>query len=205
MPLQRKIVTINFAYKPLRRLSGSDYSNGDNYHYTYDAVGNQLTLESMVTGQTSNVAYVYDDANRLVDVNGVPYTWDNNGNLLNDGVNVYAYDSANRLIAFSGPQGAVSYAYNGLGDRLQETVDGITTTFAMDLNTGLTQALSDGTNTYLYGLERIAQVNADTEFFLGDALGSVRQMADEAGQVNYTRAYDPYEVRCGSTARYIMY
>ncbi|OGO29173.1 MAG: hypothetical protein A2Z16_00800 [Chloroflexi bacterium RBG_16_54_18] len=38
----------------------------------------------------------------------------------------------------------------------------------MDLNpstslragVGLTQALSDGTNTYLYGLERIAQVNA---------------------------------------------
>jgi len=28
-------------------------------------------------------------ANRLTDVGGVTYTWDNNGNLLNDGVNTY--------------------------------------------------------------------------------------------------------------------
>ncbi len=105
-------------------------------------------------------------------------------------MNDYAYDSTNRLIAFIGQQ-AINYAYNGLGDRLQETVDGVTTTFKMDLNAGLTQALSDGTNTYLYGLARIAQSNTDTEYFLGDALGSVRQMADGASQITYVRAYDP--------------
>lgn len=49
-----------------------------------------------------------------------------------------------------------SYVYNGLNDRLQETVNGSTTTFSMDLNAGLTQALSDGTNTYIYGVDRIA-------------------------------------------------
>jgi len=45
----------------------------------------------------------------------------------------------------------------------------------LDLNTGLTQVLSDGTTTYLYGLGRIAQLNTDTlmtDYFLGDALGS---------------------------------
>jgi hypothetical protein len=36
-------------------------------------------------------------------------------------------------------------------------VNGNPTTFTMDLNTGLTQALSDGTNTYIYGNGRIAQ------------------------------------------------
>ncbi len=194
--------TITYTYDPLYRLTAADYSNGDYYHYVHDSVGNRLTQESLVEGQPTTNTYVYDDANRLISVNGVTYTWDNNGNLLNDGTNGYTYDTANRLIAFSGPQ-AINYAYNGLGDRLQETVDGVTTTFRMDLNTGLTQALSDGTNTYLYGLERIAQVNADTEYFLGDALGSVRQMADEAGQVNYMRTYDPYGVvrETGGTAQ----
>jgi len=43
---------------------------------------------------------------------------------------------------------------------LQETAaSGATTTFTMDLNTGLTQALSDGTYTYIYGNGRIAQVD----------------------------------------------
>jgi YD repeat-containing protein len=123
-------------------------------------------------------------------VDGVEYSWDNNGNLIYDGVNTYAYDTANRLTAFSNQQSAVSYAYNGLGDRLRETVNGQTTTFTMDLNAGLTQALSDGTNTYLYGLDRIAQVNgASTDYFLGDALGSVRQMTDVNGALTYVRAY----------------
>jgi len=41
-------------------------------------------------------------------------------------------------------------------------MNGQTTTFTMDYNTGLTQALSDGTNTYIYGLDRIAQTHAFT-------------------------------------------
>ena len=95
-------------------------------------------------------SYLYDDANRLTSVNGVTYTWDDNGNLLNDGVNTYTYDSANRLKTIVNQQSSIVNQYNGLGDRLQETVNGSTTTFTMDLNTGLTQALSDGANTYLY-------------------------------------------------------
>jgi RHS repeat-associated protein len=87
-----------------------------------------------------------------------------------------------------------SYQYNGLGDRLQETVNGSTTTFMMDLNTGLTQALSDGTNDYIYGVGRIAQVNTGTEYFLGDALGSVRQLVNNTGEITYSRVYDPYGV-----------
>jgi YD repeat-containing protein len=71
-------------------------------------------------------------------VDGVAYTWDDNGNLLDDGVNTYAYDHANRLMTVTGPEITASYAYNGLGDRLEQTVDGIPTQFTMDLASGLT-------------------------------------------------------------------
>jgi RHS repeat-associated protein len=69
--------------------------------------------------------------------------------------------------------------------------------YTLDLNTGLTQVLSEsapqgyGTTDYLYGNGRIAQVNTTTEFFLGDALGSVRQMTDSTGEVTFARGYDP--------------
>jgi len=83
---------------------------------------------------------------------------------------------------------------------LQKTVNSQTTTFAMDPNAGLTQTLSDGANTYLYGADRIAQVNAaGTEYFLGDALGSVRQMVDSSGAVTLARSYDPYGVVTASS------
>ncbi len=78
--------------------------------------------------------------------------------------------------------------YGGLGDRHQQ--NGVN--YTLDLNAGLTQVLSDGTNTYLYGNGRISQHATQTEYFLGDALGSVRQLADTAGAVTLTQSYSPY-------------
>ena len=62
---------------------------------------------------------------------------------------------------------------------------------------GLTQTLSDGTNTYIYGLDRIAQLNTSsqiTDYYMTDALGSVRQLTNGTGAVTYASAYDPYGV-----------
>jgi RHS repeat-associated protein len=93
----------------------------------------------------------------------------------------------------NGQSSTASYAYDGLGDRLQQTVGGQTTTYTLDINAALSQVLSDGTNTYLYGVDRIAQQNeTDTEYFLGDDLDSVRQLTNNTGDVTLTRAYDPY-------------
>jgi RHS repeat-associated protein len=187
-------IIINYIYDPLNRLTEANYDNGDYYHYNYDAAGNRETQATFLSGLLTNTTYDYDNANRLIDVNGVTYAWDNNGNLLSDGVNNYTYDSANRLSTLTSPSVNASYAYNGLGDRLQETMNGNTTTFTMDLNMGLTQALSDGTNSYIYGVGRIAQVNTGTEYFLGDALGSVRQLTNASGSITYASAFDPYGV-----------
>jgi RHS repeat-associated protein len=157
--------------------------------YTYDAVGNHLTQESIVNNLPSTVNYQYDDANRLSGVDSVSYAYDANGNLLNDGTNTYVFDAANRLISING---TTTYTYNGLGDRLSQTVGSQTTNYALDLNAGLTQVLDDGSNTYTYGLGRISQTDTTTEYFLGDALGSVRQLTDPAGDITLAKSYDPY-------------
>ena len=204
-------VTITYQYDSLYRLTGAVYSDPNNpgagdrsYQYTYDAVGNRLSQTITIGGVTASTTYAYDAANRLISVTSdqysvTSYQWDNNGNLLSDGVNTYMYDAANRLSSVTSNQSSplgdfavTSYGYNGLNDRLQETVNGSTTTFTMDLNTGLTQALSDGTYTYTYGLGRIAQYDTTAEYFLGDALGSVRQLTDPNGNLTLSKAYDPY-------------
>lgn len=181
-------MTIDYTYDPLNRLTAADYSMGDSYLYTYDAVGNRLSQESMVNGLPSTVNYEYDSANRLASVNGVNYTFDDNGNLLSDGTDTYNYDSANRLISVNGTN---TYAYNGLGDRLIQNG----TQYTLDLNSGLTQVLSEGTTTYTYGLGRVSQLqggNDAPEYYLTDALGSVRQLTHESGAIVLTRSYDPY-------------
>jgi RHS repeat-associated protein len=58
----------------------------------------------------------------------------------------------------------------------------------------LTQVLSDGNYDYLYGMGRIAQKVMPylTEYYLTDALGSVRQVVSNAGEVTLSKRYDPY-------------
>ncbi len=199
---QSGATTITYTYDPLYRLTGAEYSSGDSFEYTYDAVGNRLSETACIgvscTPTTTN--YVYDNANRLTSVGGVTYTWDDNGNLLSDGVNTYTYNHTNRLTAFSNPQSAVSFGYNGLGDRLRQTANSVTTNYTLDLNAGLTQALADGTNTYLYGQGRIAQYHdMEKEYFLGDALGSLRQMVNTSGEVTLAKGYEPYGEVLSST------
>jgi len=64
---------------------------------------------------------------------------------MSDGIITYAYDHTNRLISIDDPTLTASFAYNGLGDRRQQTVNGQTTNYTLDLAAGLTQVLADGT------------------------------------------------------------
>lgn len=185
-------VTIDYTYDPLYRLVSAVYTGTitSTIGYSYDEVGNRLTQD--IDGVVTN--YTYDDANRLLAVNNVDYEWDDNGNLLNDGINTYVYNQANRLVSVNGQ---TTFGYNGLGDRLRQTVNGVTTTYANDYAAGLTQVLSDGTNTYLYGPStgsggRLGQYDNTMQYLGADGLGSVRQIYNSAGIVQMNGRYDPF-------------
>ena len=87
-----------------------------------------------------------------------------------------------------------TYAYNGLGNRVSQTLNaGTPVRYVLDQAAGLVQVLSDGSYTYLYGNDRLAQQSiSETEYFLTDALGSVRQLVDSEGEITLNRSYDPY-------------
>ena len=58
--------TITYAYDPLYRLTAADYDDGTYFHYTYDAVGNPVSLRTGANGRLTevtpggSVSYVYD-------------------------------------------------------------------------------------------------------------------------------------------------
>ena len=103
------------------------------------------------------------------------------------------HDIDRRLTSVDG----VGYSWD---DRLEMTTNGITTThYTLDLAAGLTQVLDDGEFTYLYSSGRVAQYGATgVQYFLGDALGSVRQLVDSSGEVLLARSYEPYGEVLGS-------
>jgi RHS repeat-associated protein len=199
-PLGASVATttrvISYTYDSLYRLTGAEYSTGESFAYTYDAVGNRLSLVTS-SGSTS---YEYDAANRLTSVNGVVYTWDNNGNLLNDGVRTYAYDHANRLTSVTSGTVITQFSYDGLGNRIATTVDGVSTRYALDMAGGLPEVIvvtTGGASTqYLQVAGQIlAQYDSGTwGYILPDHLGSVRAETNALGQVTVARDFDPFGV-----------
>jgi YD repeat-containing protein len=182
--IQQKSVdqTIDYTYDPLGRLTNANYDDGRYYTYTYDAVGNRLTE----TTEEGTDTYIYDANNRISSLNGTYYGYDGNGNLRWDSKQFYSYDGANHLTQLADIFNAkmYTYSYDGLGDLLNSTTlawstgESSNTNYIQDIAGGLSQVLSDGTNTYLYGYNRISQTNADkVGYFLDDAIGSVRQAA----------------------------
>ncbi len=128
----------------------------------------------------------------------VTYTWDNNGNLLNDGSALYRYDPANRLISTTLGGATSLFNYTGDGARLKQVVNSVVTTYTQDLAASLPvvlQAKTGVTTTkYLYtlGTRPLAQNTTAWEYLLPDALGSVRQIVDANGNVTLVKSYEPY-------------
>jgi YD repeat-containing protein len=167
-------VIIDYSYDGLYRLTKAEYSTGEVFEYTYDATGNRLTQTVTIDEVPVITTYTYDDANRLVQVGGQAYTWDNNGNLLDDGQRQYYYDPVNRLTALVEGGDTTYYLYNGQGDRIAQIEDGVQTPYILDLNAGLTQVLNDGTTAYVYGLKLVSQSDGIYDDFpLQDGLGPV--------------------------------
>ncbi len=187
---QRTETIIHYDYDPLYRLTNADYSTGETYAYNYDPVGNRL--QQIIDGDTTS--YLYDDANRLQSVDGTPYTFDANGNLLNSDTMTNTWDAVNRLTKIVNPKSEIVNRYNGVNDRVGQTVGITTTYFALDVQ-GLPEVIytSEG-NAYLHlpGVTVAESSTGETRYLLSDGLGSIRQAVDESGAVVAYNEFDPY-------------
>ena len=206
-PQEHLTRTITYTYDPLHRLTGAEYSTGERYEYAYDAVGNR-TAYTVTTplGGTTVTTYTYDAANRLLASaspgHSVTYTWDDRGNLTNDGVFTYTYNAAGRLVRAQSITATIVYTYTADGLRVGQAVAGAVTTYAWDWASAVPELLSQSTNhqstAYLVGHETLGWWDgAAWAYILADGLGSVRQAADATGAVAATREWDPYGVEVG--------
>ena len=75
------------------------------------------------------IGYTPNDLNQYDDVGGTQISYDANGNLTSDGVNIYTYDSHNQLVGVSAPGKTVTLEYDPFGRIYSKTVNGQTTTY----------------------------------------------------------------------------
>jgi RHS repeat-associated protein len=132
-----------------------------------------------------------------------------NGNVLLSTGESFAYNSEIRLTSMN--RGAVTLLYDGDGNRVAKTVNGVTTRYLVDdMNpTGLPQVVEETVNNvvqrqYTYGLQLISenQVVGNTwtvSFYGVDGAGSVRQLTNSNGVVTDTYEYDAFGNEVSST------
>ena len=58
--------------------------------------------------------------------------------MTSDGMNTHVWDRANRLLSYDGH----SYAYDGLGNRVSQTVSAVITSYLLDVQPGLVKVIA---------------------------------------------------------------
>jgi RHS repeat-associated protein len=190
--------TIRYGYDALSRLTSESRTgyiraelNGT-VAYDYDAVGNRLARASTLATLPSSTD-TYDTNDRLTrDV------YDANGNTLVSGSTQYTYDFADHLTTTD--PGAVTILYDGDGQRVAQTFQGVTTHYLLDERnpTGYAQVVEELVEStvqrvYTYGRQRLSQTQASgTSFYGYDGHGSTRLLTDTQGAVSDTYDYDAF-------------
>jgi RHS repeat-associated protein len=212
--------TEQWNYDGIYRLTSETISLAPSGHngiasYSLDPVGNRLSDSSSLSSISSGSwGYNSDD-----EVSSESY--DPNGNVTSTGGKTFAYDSENHLMSMTASGTSVSIVYDGDGNRVAKSVNGVTTYYLVDdLNpTGYAQVVEElaasGTveRQYTYGLQRISEnqllSNVWTANFYGyDGGGNVRNLTSSAGAVTDTYEYDAFGnalVMTGSTPNEFLY
>jgi YD repeat-containing protein len=221
-------LSIGFTYDSADRLTSVSRSNGMAVEYTYDQGSNltsitykknavmigNLTYEYDATGRRVKIggslartslpqafiSAVYGAANRLTQRAGATFTYDENGNLTNDGTFTYNWNARNQLTSMSGPGLAASFQYDASGARISKTVNGQSTSYFYD-GPDVVQELSGTSplaNILIGGLDKplVRTDGSGTRTPLTDAQGSTLALTDDEGVIQTEYTYDPF----GNTA-----
>lgn len=168
--------------------------------YTYDPAGNRTSLTRNNAAASllpsAVVSATYDAANEQTAFAGATLTYDNNGNLTNDGTNTYQWDARNQLVSISGGVTA-SFKYDPLGRRVSKVISSTSSQFLYDGN-DIAAEIGGGAvgANYIRSLNIdepfVRQAGTGHEFYHTDALGSSLALSNSQGASGTTYAYEPF-------------
>lgn len=170
--------TWNYSYDNADRLQTAQAISAPSYAYAYDPADN-FTAITTPLGTTN---YTANNLNQVVAANGLPYSYDVNGNLTADGARTYAWDAENRLLKINYPAQPArntQFRYDGRSRRVAIiSNNGTTTTESRYLWCGESLCQSRTANdvvTRRYYAEGEARpVDNTLLYYSRDHLGSVR-------------------------------
>ncbi|MFF7717534.1 RHS repeat-associated core domain-containing protein [Streptomyces sp. NPDC007988] len=169
--------------------------------YTRDARGLQTGLAGTLASiaiPAAETGSVFGKDNRLTTFNGRTFTYDNEGQLTNDGQNTYIWNTRGQLTGLTKTGGTTSsFGYDPLGTRTSKTVGGTTHKYLTDGSNPLVEQNSSGETAASVATSGLDQYltrteNGQTQVYLTDALGTVVGLANQDGTIATRYTYDPY-------------
>lgn len=176
----------NYTYNNIYELT--NVSGVQTHSFNYDNVYNRTTVDGNV--------YTSNNLNQYESVNGVPYFYDGNGNLTDDGTRTFTYDDENRLI--TDHLSLSTYSYDAFNRRISKTVDGATTYFVYHDDSVIAEFNQSGVLNaeYVLGpnIDEVLTMTRGGEdyYYFYDGLGSVTEVTDEDGYVQEGYEYDVF-------------
>ena len=221
---------VKFAYDAAGNIIAEEHSNGTVSRFAYDNVGRMVNL-THGQGEALFIdrSYIRDAAGNILEERGILpvspirdsffhsgcngadqlqgrenglFSYDADGNLVNAGeVWSGSYDPENRLVELQRGDSSTTFAYNGLGQRVQVTDKSGTRNYYYNLAGTLqfeTDQRGEVVRFYLYcGGRLIAAVEPDgkTLFYHFDQAGNTLALTGADGEVVAAYAYSPFGLR----------
>lgn len=184
--------TITYDYDGLNRLTSASTTAASStpfsQTYSYSSIGN-ITNKSDV-GDYTYAGTNYANPHAATSINGVTYTYDNNGNLTSYGTTTLEWDYNNRLISSGNGVSTTTYGYDHTGQRVKKTSGGVSTIYP---NQYYNVAGATTTKHIFAGSDLIATKEGNNIYYIHtDHLGGSNVETNANGQVVESTDYYPY-------------
>jgi len=197
-----------YKYDEQNRLTEIVDPAGKLTKYTYDSVGNRVSMVETVNGVDYTTTYLYNTTNNHLekvtkpDNSTITFLYSPNGNTIAkasiEGTVTYEYNPENQLTKVTKPNGdTVEFTYDGQNRRISKTTNGAVTKYVYDgdLISLETDANGKRTATYEYddfGAPVSVIKGGSIYFYHYNGQGDVIALTDANGSIAATYKYDPW-------------
>lgn len=188
-----------YSYDANYQLVRVSYSDGSTTTYSYDALGNRVSI----TKDGTTITYVTNDLNQYISFGGTSYAHDANGNMVSktEGgqTTTYQYNFEDMLTKVISPEGTLEYIYDAFRNRICGVHNGMEHRYLVD-PTGFGDVVAeyDGNGNlisrYIYGLGLISKIDAygNKYYYDFDPIGHTMEITNEDGYVVNSYKYSPF-------------